>query len=481
MNSILSVIFGMFGLVAAGLFHVDVYFPIWLSVAIMVYVSLYLLHLYRIKFLGILILLIWLVYALPFIHLVPYLWFDFTQTDPLVLWGLATNDYMLDESVIELTGMLGAVGAVGMALGVSLNTKPIQVDMGTTPDGNKRIFQTMNFPIWSGWVSVGIVLSWLVAPEHTIFTAEYTMSSAKIDTAKFGSAWMMSYVILAFAFCDALLEQKATIKLPIILGALIVVVVIFQLLRGDRESVPLVFGLALLYFYWASGITQASGFSIPWLKICAIAFGLIVASMFLGALRHTLVGASVLEVGGFVREMNEAGTLGLDTLLNGTWSATLLTPLSVAGDHIYGLLELKLGQDYLNFLLSTPPGFVADTLGYIRPLDQERGPAWEMRYGQGGTHAVVVPFMNFRMLGVFLIPAIWAFVIASYEKAALKEANAANFCLLVTIATISPHWLWYGEKAIFNAIVLWIVFSFLYKISIGSPRYRKVHYKPSSG
>ena len=28
-----------------------------------------------------------------------------------------------------------------------------------------------------------------------------------------------------------------------------------------------------------------------------------------------------------------------------------------------------------------------------------------MRYGQGGTHASVLPFMNFRMLGVFLVPA----------------------------------------------------------------------------
>jgi len=202
--------------------------------------------------------------------------------------------------------------------------------------------------------------------------------------------------------------------------------------------------------------------------------------MFLGALRHTLVGASVLDVVGFVREMNDTGTLGIDTLLNETWSATLLTPLSVAGDHIYGLLELKFGQDYLNLFLSAPPGFVADTLGYIRPLDQERGPAWEMRYGQGGTHAVVVPFMNFRMAGVFLIPAIWSFVIASFEKSVLREANAANLSLLVIIATISPHWLWYGEKAIFNAIVLWIVFSFFYQMSIGSPRYRKVHFKPSS-
>lgn len=459
----------MFGLIAIGLFHADVFFPIWISVALLIFVSMYFLHLYRTQFLGILMLVLWLVYVLPFIHIVPYLWFDFNQTDPLQMWGLAVNDYMMDQTVVELTAMLGAVGAMGMALGASLNVKPIAKDSGTNSDGTRRIFRTMSVPIWLGWVSIGVGLSWLVAPEETLFNAAYTTSVAKIDTARFGSAWMMSYVILGFAFCDALLEGKWSIKMPIIMGAVAIVVVFFQLLRGDRESIPFVFGLSLAYFYWATGITQRRTVKVLWLNIVGVGVGLVVVSMFIGALRHTLIGASILDIGGFVREMNEEGTLGFDTLLHGTWSATLLTPLSVAGDHVYDLLELKLGRDYLDFVLSIPPGFIAEALGYIRPLDQERGPAWEMRYGIGGTHAVVVPFMNFRMVGVFLIPAIWSFIIASYEKSALQRVYVANLTLLVTIAMAAPHWLWYGEKSGFNAIVLWLVFSIFYHVSVGSP------------
>jgi len=474
MNSFSPIFFVFFGLVATALFHFDIYFPIWMSVATMIAVSLYFINKYRQNTIGLLMLLLWLVYALPFIHIIPYLWFDFTQTDPLRLWGLAVNDYMMDKVVIELTAMLGAVGAVGVALGISLNANPIQKDSGKNPDGSRRTVRTMSFPLWLIWVLVGVMLSWMVAPEDTLFTAAYTMSVSRLDGAGFSSAWMVSYVILGFAFCDSLFEENRSLKTRIILVALVVVVGFFQILRGDRESIPFVFALTLVYFYWASGITQRRDFRVPFLKIGLVIFGLLAVSALLGALRHSLVGASILEIGGLVREMNKEGDFGGDALLSGTWSATLLTPLSVAGDHIYGLLELKLGKNYIDFILSIPPGFIADAFGYVRPLDLDRGPAWEMRFGIGGTHAVVVPFMNFRMLGVFLIPAIWSFAIAKYEKFALRSVNVISLSLLVTIAMAAPHWLWYGEKAGFNAIVLWIIFSFFYRISIGANRPKKM-------
>lgn len=473
MSSFYPIFFAVFGLIATGLFHVDFYFPIWLSLTVMAFVSLYFLNLFRENIIGILMLLLWLVYALPFVHIVPYLWFDFTQTDPLHLWGLAVNDYMMDNVVIELTAMLGAVGAVGIALGTSLNSKPLQIDLGINPDGSLRRFEGMPLPLWLVWVFVGVLLSWLVAPEDTLFTAAYSIATSRLEGVGLSSAWMMSYVILGFAFCDGMLERKWSLKIPIILVALATIVVFFQFLRGDRESIPFVIGLGLAYFYWASGFTQYRGFKVSWIKIGALLFGLIVASVLLGSLRHSLVGASILDVGDLVREMYKEGDLSIDSLLHGTWSATLLTPLSVAGDHVYGLLELKLGQSYLDLLLSTPPGFVADAIGYIRPVELGRNPALEMRYGLGGTHAVVLPFMNFGMLGVFLVPAIWSFAIISFEKFALRSLSTSKLSLLIILAMATPHWLWYGEKSIFNAIVFWLIFSLFYRVSIGSPHPKK--------
>ena len=472
MNSVYLIVFFIFGTLAVIMFQADVYFPIWFSVMILGFVSLYLLQQYRRKRLGILMLLIWLVYVLPFIHIPPYLFFDFSS-NPLLLWGLVVNPYMVDERVIALTAMIGAVGGMGIGFGASLNNQRMQEDYHMSQNGCERHFRTLSMPIWLVWVVIGVALTAMSAPRETIFTSAYTESGSILERANFASAWMMSYVILTFAFSDALLERQAFIKSMkkgLFLASLLLVVVYFQIMRGDRESVPWVFGLALCYYYWAAGITQRRGFTIPWLKIIGVAFGLVTVTMVLGAIRTGLSGASLADAGELISNLYESDSIGIANTLNGTWSATLLTPLSVAGDHIHGLLAVKWGQDYLDLFLSIIPGFLADAIGYTRPIDSNQGPAWEMRYGLGGTHATVVPFMNLRMFGVFLVPVIWTIIIVNYEKMALRLVSAIKLSLLVTIAMAAPHWLWYGEKNGFNAIVLWLIFSFFYRLSLGLHR-----------
>jgi hypothetical protein len=472
MNSVYLIVFFIFGTLAVIMFQADVYFPIWFSVMVLGFVSLYLLQQYRRKRLGILMLLIWLVYVLPFIHIPPYLFFDFSS-NPLLLWGLVVNPYMVDERVIALTAMIGAVGGMGIGFGASLNNQRMQEDYHMSQNGCERHFRTLSMPIWLVWVVIGVALTAMSAPRETIFTSAYTESGSILERANFASAWMMSYVILTFAFSDALLERQAFIKSMkkgLFLASLLLVVVYFQIMRGDRESVPWVFGLALCYYYWAAGITQRRGFTIPWLKIIGVAFGLVTVTMVLGAIRTGLSGASLADAGELISNLYESDSIGIANTLHGTWSATLLTPLSVAGDHIHGLLAVKWGQDYLDLFLSIIPGFLADAIGYTRPIDSNQGPAWEMRYGLGGTHATVVPFMNLRMFGVFLVPVIWTIIIVNYEKMALRLVSAIKLSLLVTIAMAAPHWLWYGEKNGFNAIVLWLIFSFFYRLSLGLHR-----------
>jgi hypothetical protein len=489
MSYVSSIVLLAFGLAAVGLFHADIYFPIWLSVAVLVFLSYYLLQRYRKKRAGLLMLLIWLVFAMPFIHIPPYMWFDFSQT-PILLWGLVANPYMTDQRVIELTAMIGAVGGLGVLLGVSLSSSLIAVDFGENPDGSKRMFRTMALPMWLVWVGIGLALTALSAPQETVFASAYTQSKSALDTVHFDSAWMMSYVILSFAFCDTLLESNHSLKnlkIIIIWCAIVLVVLYFQLLRGDRESIPWVFGLALVYYYWAAGITKGRGFKIPWLKIFSVLITLLVVSVVIGAVRSGLANASLVDALNLLKELNDSESVGLANALHGTWSGVLMTPLSVAGDHIYGLLSLKWGKDYLNLFLSIVPGFVADAFGYIRPLDAAQGPSYEMRYGLGGTHATVVPFMNFRMLGVFLGPAIWSFIMTSYEKSALQHTNVIQLSLLTTIAMASPHWLWYGEKYGINAIILWFILSWFYRLSLSlfrgksslgrsSPKSGDIHY-----
>lgn len=472
MSVIYAMVFVFLGLVSVALFYAGIYFPIWGSVLILVFVSLHLVRQYLKQRLGLLMLLLWLVYALPFIHILPYIWFDF-GTQPLLLWGLVVNPYMVDERVIQLTAMIGAVGGLGFALGVSASEKKIEKDYGKNQNGSKRLFRTIAWPLWILWVVIGVLLTALSAPQETIFTANYTDSVSLLDGANFSSAWMLSYVILSFAFCDALLEKAPEIKrfkMAIIVASIFWVVVYYQLLRGDRECIPWVFGLALVYYYWAAGVTQPRGFQIPWHKLVGTAFALLVVTMGVGVLRSSLVGVQASEATDRISEIYQSGAIGIDKLFVGTWSAVLLTPLSVAGDHIYGFLTVKWGQDYINLLLSAIPGFLADAIDYARPIDSNSSPAWEMRYGIGGTHATVVPFINFGMLGVFLIPALWAWFLYRFERSTLRQITVIGLSFLVTFAMTAPHWLWYGEKSGMNALIIWAILSFLYRITLGLSR-----------
>jgi hypothetical protein len=477
MSAIYAAFFSILGFISVSLFLADVFFSIWVSVSILLAVTLFLIWQYRKKRLGLLMVVFWLIYSLPFIHIPPYIWFDFGN-EPLFLWGLAVNPYMVNERIIQLTAMIGAVGGLGFALGCSLSNKVFQQDNGRHLDGTIRIFRTTTMPVWVAWVSIGVLLTALSAPQETVFTAVYTESASALDGANFSSAWMMSYVILSFTFCDALLERATYIKrlkLILMTASILVVVVWYQLLRGDRESISWVFGLALVYYFWAAGVTQLRGFKIPWRNIAAIVCALFVVTMVVGVLRSGLVGVSVSATLDLILALYQSDTIGLNNVFTGTWSAVLLTPLSVAGDHIYGLLNLKWGQDYFDFLFSIIPGFLADAIGYARPIDGNQGPAWEMRYGLGGTHASVVPFINFSMFGVFLITTLWSCFFARFEKSTLRRINVLNLSFLVTFTMAAPHWLWYGEKNAINALVIWVVLSFFYRVSLGlslAPRSR---------
>ena len=127
------------------------------------------------------------------------------------------------------------------------------------------------------------------------------------------------------------------------------------------------------------------------------------------------------------------------------------------------------------------PGFLADWIGYTRPIDSLRGPAWEMIYGGGGIHAVVVPFIDFRMAGVFFIVALWSFVLAKIEHYSIKRLSVSKLALLGIIAMAIPGWLWYGEKHIMNAPIIWLMLSFLCRVRLDASRLRFVgrSYLPS--
>ena len=116
----MSILFWSFGVISIWLFHEGFYLPIVVSATVIALVAWHLFRLYKQSRVGPLTMLLFVAYALPFIHVFPYIWFDFNAESPLILWGLAVNPYTTDKTIIELMSMIGAVGAAGFAAGVSL-------------------------------------------------------------------------------------------------------------------------------------------------------------------------------------------------------------------------------------------------------------------------------------------------------------------------------------------------------------------------
>ncbi len=382
---------------------------------------------------------------------------------------------MTDKTIIELMSMIGAVGAAGFVAGTSLlQGKLSMASSGEVTKRYRAFGKTLSLPVFFAWVAVSVVLTWISAPADTIFTAGYTTSKAIGENWNFSSSWMFSYAFLLFALADSMFEVSPKIgklKRKIVLFAFLLIVIWFQLLRGNRDSLPCVVGALLMYYVWGKGLVGSVKSRIKnKSRVLFLAlFVIVVVAYIVGALRSAAVGVgNISDLLNLFNDLASTGAIGFDNLITGTWSGALLTPLSVAGDYIHGTLPIKYGQTYLDLLGSIVPGFLADWIGYTRPIDALHGPAWQMTYGQGGTHAVVVPFIDFRMAGVFIIVALWSFAFAKIERYSVRRFTVSNLALLGIISTVIPHWLWYGEKYIISSPIIWLIISVLYRVRLAA-------------
>ena len=102
---------------------------------------------------------------------------------------------MVDEQIIRLTAMLGAAGGVGFGVGVALSARRNVTDTAA----QKCHAQYLSMPVFFIWIALSVLLSWLAAPQDTIFKVIYTASSSILKEYNFSSAWLVSYIIMAFA------------------------------------------------------------------------------------------------------------------------------------------------------------------------------------------------------------------------------------------------------------------------------------------
>jgi hypothetical protein len=398
-----------------------------------------------------------LLYALPFIHSLEYIFYDISSfADRTVIWGMKANEYEKDLRIIERMTHAGAVGALALVAGMGFAGTCGRLRSHRHESGKRLRWFSFAFV-----AVVALVLSWASAPAETIFQASYTKSVSPLAGMNINAAYLLSYVLTSLLAIDTLLEARPLVRRRkmIITGMVAAVIVVwFQFLRGDRESMGLVVALAVLSLLGARGLSTSLFRSKKILAAGVVTLCVAGVALKLGSVRSSAVGKGLIEA------TKIQGLTARDySILHGPWSGVTLTPLSVIGDFERNRMSRRWGSTYRDYLLSVPPGFVAAAIGYQRPLEPTRGPAWEMRYGQGGTHLMVVPYMNFGILGIVLILGLSGFVVGRVELAA-SNRSARGLLLYATLFVVGPLWIWYGDMLLVRGLMCFYGTWWLYKL-----------------
>lgn len=417
-----------------------------------------------------------ILFSLPFSATAGYL------VDLDFRWMCAPNIVAIsrDHDIMSKMLTMAAVGLCGMMAGMEFMAIFGGRFKSAAParrDTNSSRLPTLGWRWFGSLLAVSLLLSWLHAPNKTIFEAAYYSSTAnpmQIVGTGLQASYLVSYLILILLYVDAEREhpgsQRRRRKFAAVAVVAAYIVVVFQFLRGDRECTGLLAGAALLYVTNPTAPAVPRGMRSFWsmdsqfrrmLTLALPTVACILAFVFLETFRHSASGTvfdNPLLAKSFV-----------DRTRSNTWTAVARNNLGLAADYHYGTIEYLNGQTYVDYLLSLPPGAITALIGYQRPLDSSANPSqwYTCLTSIGGMHPVVVPFRNFGIWGV--IPAMFICgAIISYCETRNRHAMFSDRLLYGFVATTSMLWYWYGDINIVRALMAWGILGAGYQLVTGA-------------
>lgn len=413
-----------------------------------------------------------LVYCLPFTRMAglvfdsEHVWWN----TPAAMELIRNTRIQSDMVAVGIIGMLGLSGGIHLALaGVRQYFAP------ATVPGFRSRQRVLGPATFVSALGTAIAMSWISAPTKTILEAPYASPQAEPLTAglNFNSAYVISYVIL-FAL---LIDAKRTIDNRFIrrckswgvVAATVFIAAYLQILRGDREFVTLLVGLAGIEVAWSAQPMALLPLLAKWWRRILV-FGaasalLVLALMGLGGARAHLSDPQQ-RASLNVATALQAGSYGT------TWGAVLLTNLGIAGQHVKGPFEYYYGRTYVEYILSLPPGVLTRALGIERAIEGDHGPAWwTAGVSGGGIHLALVPFHNFGVLGVLLALGLFGYLVTRLE---LANQNGGFLTRLLYAAVVanSIFWAWYGDMYMIRAVMSAAMVGGAYQVLVRA-RFRK--------
>jgi hypothetical protein len=369
--------------------------------------------------------------------------------------------------------MVGAVGAAALAAGMF-----IAAWLLPTAPARPLVRPRLRWLPFIALLVGALAFSWMQAPTATIFDVAYPngVSPLTLCGINFNAARMVTAVLVVAGAVDVLFEfgRRRVLKLALWVTSVVIVVLWFQFLRGEREAIA-IFPAAAALATFDPSFVRALRRPWVWIGLVSVAFVIVTGGQLVGTIRSAIApratsivetcplsglgggaaGAAVAPTDapqvGPVSGVVEAIANNRASLGTGTWSAVLLSPLSIVGDFERGLLQPRIGGTYVDYVLSLPPGFVTQALHIERPIETTHGPAWEMRFGIGGTHLLVVPFANFLAPGVALVLMLIGVAVAATENRARLRPTRVSIFWYGTMLVAVPRWVWYGDLYLVRA------------------------------
>jgi hypothetical protein len=496
----------------AALFEVGVRPPVLFSLLIIVVCLLLVALFLRTPTFPAVSLYVLALYSLPFVNLVDHVVHppEFFA-DQQLIWGLASNDYQRDPRIIAATALVGATGAVALSAGMFFAASYWGRVVGIQL--NRPSLALPSFVFLAG---AAIMLAWMRAPTATIFEVAYTQGVSPLETCgvNFNAPITAAAMFTSAIVIDLLSARGVVFGVKAVIAGIAILLVVFwyQFLHGLREAIAILPAVAILATF-EPRFVRALRHPGVWVGVIAVSVVVVLAAQVIGSVRSVVaVGSAaprveVCPVTALIDVLSGPSSASptppasgattqpvtatpvetpsppssaaggtpvasppspLERVLSspinlqtGTWSAVLLSPLSVVGDAERGMLAPRMGATYLDYVLSLPPSFIAQALRYERPIEPTHGPAWEMRFGLGGTHLLVVPFVNFRAPGVVLILAMFGALVAATEIAARKRPTWIRLLWLAALLIAVPRWVWYGDLYMIRAAMafalVWVI------------------------